>query len=184
MPLRKLGRPQRPPRAAKNTNAKLARSHSQRRRSTRRREQMLVSPSGLPLRRQPTEAAARARRPSRLRPVLHHSVAQPVPPYSNACCPTHRSSGRAPACRSRPSFHSGPSTSCRRAPLSSNVGHHEPAQREPFVIVGFRQSLASACSCANSDGCKGRRRRPGTRRQRWREARVSVGAQRAAGSKR
>mgnify|MGYP006382793439 CR=1 FL=1 len=34
---------------------------------------------------------------------------------------THRSSGHAPACRSRPSFHSGPSTSCRRVPLSSNV---------------------------------------------------------------
>ena len=36
--------------------------------------------------------------------------------------PTHRSSGRTTAGRYRPSFHSGPCASCRRAPLNSNVG--------------------------------------------------------------
>ena len=62
---------------------------------------------------------------------------------------TLRSSGRAPAVRLWPSFHSGPKPSCLRAPLNSNVRRHDakargtsPAQRQPHLKEsGMRLSL-------------------------------------------
>ncbi len=40
------------------------------------------------------------------------------------CCPTRRSTGPTTACHLRASFHSGPPASCRRGPVSFNVGPH------------------------------------------------------------
>jgi len=54
---------------------------------------------------------------------------------------THRSSGHAPACRSRPSFHFRPYASSRRVPLSSNV---RPRIDKAVVLLALSNPGADA----------------------------------------